>query len=400
MSIGIIKKHRATSFSLLGWVGSVTLLASLGMPNNAFGGVKIADGVEVFGDVRYRIEKDDRTSNGSSSDRDRSRFRARFGVSFAPNDEWSAKIRMATNSTDLNSSHQTFGTTIGSTNIVNGCSDTDASGDFDTCSTKNIRQDNDLGIDQAFIAYSGVPNLTLVGGKTPLNYWQQNEVFWDGDINPEAFAAVYQAGPVTLNAAYAVIIDSLTGNPDNDDMMATIYQAVYKGEFGGMNLTLAAGGITIDDPSATSILEVDGQTMLSAQLKSGPWLAGVDYITGDSTTLAPAAFADKDSGLVLQGRYKINDTYGVRLYYYAIEQNALIGGGAISRGQFSQDDFAWTGNFTATNFEGIRLQLDMKVAKNTSIDLRYYDAEEKDQTDGDTTTDEDSRLQANFNLKF
>jgi len=70
-----------------------------------------ADGkIKLFGDMRFRAETDDSTKqDGTDRNRDRLRLRARIGVSFAPNDAWSGKIRLATGSTQ-GSPHETMET--------------------------------------------------------------------------------------------------------------------------------------------------------------------------------------------------------------------------------------------------------------------------------------------------
>lgn len=104
--------------------------------------------IKLFGDVRLRSERDgDTKQSGETRDRERIRFRARLGASFKANDEWSGAMRFSTESNALNSPHQTFG-------------------------TGDPRDNSGFGIDQAFISYTGINNLSVVGGKTPLNFWQ------------------------------------------------------------------------------------------------------------------------------------------------------------------------------------------------------------------------------------
>jgi len=319
--------------------------------------------VSMFGDVRFRAERDDRSGTGGT-DRSRLRLRARFGVGFAPNKEWSGKIRLATNSDSLNSPYKTFGT----------------------------KQDgnSDFGLDQAYLAYTGVSQLTLVAGKTALNFWQQNELFWDQDINPDAVTAVCSLKDITLNAAYAVVAD---GNWSGDTTV-WIYQAVNKGKVSGMDYTVALGGASLSFPTPLTYQAQD-HLQLSAQLKSGSWLAGLDYLKSDAST--------EDTAYVIQGRYKVHPDWGLRLYYYHVEAFAPLGDGT-----FSQDNWPNPGSTGVSNFEGIRFQVDYKVDTNTSLDLRYYDAKRIKATAGlpaplsDAVMSRSShnRLQANLTVKF
>jgi len=321
--------------------------------------------VELFGDVRLRIEADDRKKqDGTTDNRERWRYRARFGVAFKANDEWSGRLRLATGN-GLNSPHNTFATAA---SPPSGTS---------------------LGFDQAYIAFTGVKNLTVLGGKIGLNFWQQTEVFWDKDINPDALAMIYKAGPMTFNTAYIVITDGGW----NDDVTAVTYQAVYSGGGGGMKYTLALGGASLDAPpdmDATDDgladgLHADSHWIVSGQLRTGHWRFGVDYLQSNADT--------EDTAYVALMRFKVNKTLGLRAYYYYVETYATPGDGA-----FTQDNFG-SNEASADNFKGSRLQLDYKLGTNSSMDVRYYDA--KLITRGvDDQDDRRTRAQINFNVKF
>jgi hypothetical protein len=339
---------------------AIMLFTVGGMPAAAQASVAIdADGkVKAFGDVRLRVETDARTKQAvgsSEQNRTRARYRARFGVAFTANDQWSGKIRLATTSSQ-NSPHQTFAT-AGST------------------------ADTSFGVDTAFFAYTGVKNLTVVGGKTPLNFWQQNEVFIDDDIHPEALAVVYGVGGLTLNGAYTYLTSP--GWDGDQGATAAIYQAVYKGSANDLGYTVAVGGATLDG-SGLGLMATQ-HTMVSAQVKSGPFLVGGDYLVSDASS--------EDTAYVAQVRFKATDRIGLRLYYYSVETYATLGDGLLT-----QDNFP-SAEASADNFDGYRLQVDFKAGKNTSIDLRYYDTEII--TSGlDGQNAETSRLQLNVNVKF
>ena len=364
-------KQSDKSRPLLGGVGlaSAVALLTCGGIGTADAAVALdADGkVKVFGDMRLRMETDKQTTSGDvDRNRDRTRYRARIGASYQPNDAWSGKIRLATTS-NQNSPHVTF-STVGKT------------------------ADLSIGVDTALLAYTGVENLTLVAGKTPLNFWKQTEVFWDDDINPEAFAVVYQAGPVTLNGAYAMLKDGgwdkeSDGTDRSGDITAAIAQIVYNADLGGMKFTGAIGGAKIDDPDNALTLNSDAHTVVSALLKGGVWRFGAEYVAGNAD--------EENTAYVVQGRYKINKVFGVRAYYYHVEANATPGDGL-----FTQDNFP-SAQPAADNFKGYRLQLDAKVASNTYIDLRYYDTEaiSSDNNYYGQAKSHD-RLQLNINVKF
>ncbi len=315
--------------------------------------------VKLFGDMRFRAEADNsKRPDGTTHDRNRARLRARAGVSFAPNDAWFGKIRLATGSSQ-NSPYETM-QTVGDT------------------------ADN-IGFDTAYIAYNGVENLTLRMGKTPLNFWQTAEIWWDQDNNPEALAAIYETGPVTLNGAYVIIKE---GNWD-DDWGAALCQTTLTAHFAnGLEYTVAAGGGFLDatDPdTGKDAFNSMNHWIIGGQLKGSSWRAAFDYIQGDAD--------EENIAYVVHGRYRISETIGLRAYIYHVETYATPGDGL-----FTQDNFP-SAEPSADNFEGYRLQLDYKTGKNTYMDFRYYDAEIITRGIDEQNT-EHSRIQANFNVKF
>ncbi len=322
--------------------------------------------IKLFGDMRFRAEVDDSTKqDGTERDRNRLRLRARLGVSFTPNDAWSGKIRLATSSSQ-GSPHETMET-------VN-----------DITAKGKAPSADFIGLDTAFIAYTGVENLTLVIGKTPLNFWQTTEIWWDKDDNPEALAAVYQAGPVTLNGAYTILHEGGW----EEDWSAVLYQAVLNGGLAdGMRYALSAGGasITAEDSAGNDVFKSMNHWAVSGLLSGSRWRTGFDYIQGDAD--------EENTAYVVHARYQVTDTIGVRAYFYHVETYATLGDGL-----FTQDNVP-SAEATADNFEGYRLQLDYKLATNTFFDLRYYDTEIITRGIDDQDA-ERSRIQLNLNVKF
>ena len=351
----------------LGLASAMVLLSAVGTSTADAAVALDADGkVKMFGDMRFRAEADNSTKqDGTDRDRNRLRLRARLGVSFTPNDIWSGRIRLSTGSTQ-GSPHETMQT-------VN-----------DVTEGGNVPSTDFIGLDTALIAYKGVENLTLVVGKTPLNFWQTAEIWWDKDDNPEALAAVYQAGPVTLNGAYAIIKEGGWGN----DWSALLYQAVLNNGFAnGMKYTLAAGGASLaaEDSAGNDAFNSMSHWIVSGQLKSSAWQTAFDYVQGDAD--------EENTAYVVQVRYQATDTIGLRAYFYHVETYATLGDGL-----FTQDNFP-SAQPSADNFEGYRLQLDYKIANNTNLDIRYFDSEII--TKGiDNQDSKRSRIQLNLNVKF
>jgi len=114
------------------------------------------------GDLRLRYEP---FRGGTSPDRNRGRFRARFDVKNKFSDEWSAGLRISTGDLeDPISTNQSF--------------------------TSFFLRKN-FSIDQAFVVYT--PNwfkpLALTGGKFAYT-WKRTELTFDSDLNPEGISPV------------------------------------------------------------------------------------------------------------------------------------------------------------------------------------------------------------------
>ena len=129
--------------------------------------------IELYGDARLRYEyRGGRTASNDPEnpndwyERKRQRYRVRVGLRGTLLDDWSFGLRLET-STSNRSTNVTFG---GDSN----------NGPF----SKN---DDGIFVGQAYIAYKGFPDLTLIGGRMP-NPLVTTPMVWDDDINPEGLA--------------------------------------------------------------------------------------------------------------------------------------------------------------------------------------------------------------------
>ena len=125
-----------------------------------------ADRLNLKGDVRLRYEGID---EDGEADRDRMRFRARLGLSAAVNDDVKVLLQLATGGDNPVSTNQSFD---------------------DGFSTK------DIGVDLAYVEWTANESLTLFAGKmkNPLYRAGGAPLVWDGDLNPEGFAAAFRTG--------------------------------------------------------------------------------------------------------------------------------------------------------------------------------------------------------------
>lgn len=321
------------------------LLSTMGAVAIAFGGMAVApstaqagiavddDGkFKLGGTVRVRAENDKRYDSGLT--RTRYRLRLRLNGSYQADENWSMGFRLATNADGINSPHKTFGT------------------------TQKPGTRADFGLDRAYVKYKN-GGLSLWGGKNGINFHELTEVFWDGDIQPEGFAATYKNSDFTLNGGYFQLND--TGWGDVGEIFLGTYQGVYSSEVAdGIKLTAAVGGGSLLDSGAA--FAADQALIGSLQVKGSNWRIGGEYIKSNA--------ANDDAAYTIQARYKFKDIgngLGLRAYYYHVEAFSVLADGLVTQDNFSTP----SGDGGVTNFKGIRVQLDYKLANNTSMDLRY-----------------------------
>jgi hypothetical protein len=325
-----------------------------------------SDPLTLFGDVRFRFDVDSRSGtdvDDSADSRTQPRLRARLGAEYAtPVAGLSFGLRLATNpGAPGNSPHQTF--------------DADADGE----------PGNAVALDRAYLALALGSHGRVVVGKQAYPHWQQTEVFWDEDIQPEGFSGGYRrdlgaAGKVSADLGFFYIKNNgWTGKPFRDDTLAT-GQLLYEGAFGRLTPRLAVTGCAIRDVGAadnsdgTHVFGDATFVMASAQVSVRAFdvvvpltvTAGLDFV--HSTASASTMSEDHDQGWVAQLRLG-EKRIAARYYYYDIQEASVPFWGPVT---FSQDNFANSRGGGLTGFAGHRIQLDYAVGKGVAVDLRLY----------------------------
>jgi hypothetical protein len=365
-------------FVVLGWM--------LVVPAPATAGVAISDKLSVYGDVRVRYEQDreDRTGTNIDRDRDRARFRARFGFKHKTTDKITVGMRFATEADSLQSPHQTMG-------VSGGASD-------------------DFGIDRAYIETKWGKGGFLWLGKHGISFWEQNEQFWDGDIQPEGVGAGYKFGlgddtNLLLQSTYTYINDegwaTNRNNGINEDDTGLSVQAVLtKG--GG---TAAIGTLMVNDDDGHDLAGGSADYYIGSvqyKTKAGdlPIKLGADYLWSDdlwytsSSTSGPCVTCE-DTGYVLNASTK-KGNMSFQFKHYDIGLNSVPLQGAVS-----QDNFRFS-----SNFEGQRYQVGYNFGNGVKADFRIYDQDQKytgtlTNAGGHVQNSEDNvRYQVNLNAKF
>ncbi len=362
-------------FVVLGWM--------LVVPTPATAAVAISEKLSIFGDVRVRYEQDreDRSGTNIDRDRDRARFRARFGFKHKTTDKITLGMRFATEADSLQSPHQTMG-------VTGGASD-------------------DFGIDRAYIETKWGKGGFLWLGKHGISFWEQNEQFWDGDIQPEGVGAGYKIGlgdgSLLLQSTYTYINDEGWANSStngiNEDDTGMSLQAVYS-RGGG---TAAIGALMVNDDADEDL--AGGSAMYhiaSLQYKFGttlPLKLGVDYLwsedVNDSAGVNTGFEGKEDTGYVINASTKTGN-WSLQVKHYDVGLNSVPLQGAVS-----QDNFRFSSNFT-----GQRYQVGYNFGDGVKMDFRVYEQSDKVTGIGGTVQDhvmnveENTRLQVNLNAKF
>lgn len=171
-----------------------------------------AGSTKFYGDMRVRQDQIniDGEHKYGGRDQDRQRLRARLGLLSQINPEVDVGIQIASGSSaDRRSTNQTM---------------TDY---FDK---------KQLWLDLAYIDYhpTSVPGLRLVGGKMKQQWMSVGDAIWDGDINPEGFAAQHKVkvGAATLFGSIGYY--DLKDNVDGEGVEWEHDLAMYQGQAGVM----------------------------------------------------------------------------------------------------------------------------------------------------------------------
>ena len=166
------------------------------------------DRIKLKGDVRLRYEAID---EAGEEERNRMRFRTRFGLSAKVSDDVKFVFQLASGGDNPVSTNQTFD---------------------DGFSTK------DIGVDLAYVDWKINDNLNFYGGKmkNPLYKAGGVPLIWDGDLNPEGLAMKFTSGGFFGTAGGF----SVEERSSADDSLLFVVQAGYTFAV-GENASLTAG---------------------------------------------------------------------------------------------------------------------------------------------------------------
>jgi hypothetical protein len=312
-------------------------------------------------------------------------MRARFGFKHKTTDKITMGLRFATAAGGLQSPHQDL-------EIAGGNKQT-------------------FGLDRAYIETKWGKGGFLWLGKHGISFWEQNEQFWDGDIQPEGAGVGYKLGlgddaSLLLQSTYTLINEEGWSNQNNgvgeDDSAYSLQAVLTKG-----GATAAIGRLAVQDDNDPDLPGGSADYYIaSVQFKTStalPIKLGADFMWSDGTSRNGATLdvtgitnGDEDQGYVLNASTK-KGNWSLQFKHYDIESNSVP-----LAGQVSQDNFRFS-----SNFEGQRYQVGYNFGNGVSMDARVYD---QDQKRSDLTipannswamgSEDNTRYQVNLNAKF
>ncbi len=340
--------------------------------------------LNFYSDFRFRAELDrnsERTDGSSRDDRDRLRYRLRFGFKYSLNKniEFGGRVRSG-NSLNQQSPHVTLGKEF---------------------------QSDDFSIDKAYLKVSNKKGYWAWAGKNGMPFWQQNELIWDDDVNPEGIAVggnYKLSEKLKFEHVVGYFIVGNAGKTFSNNSSINIAQLKLNRNFGDNNITISNGLIngtampnTSDGTDTFTMNYNILATSFQINLKKTGLKLGLDYFENlknyNSNTQIDDVYKNQTSGFVGSLMYsykKFQFTY----YYAHIEKYAVID-------YFAQDDWVRWGNSNMTlssNFRGHELRFTYKFNNKFNTVLRTYFVEGI-KTIG-TTLETGTRIRLDFNIKF
>lgn len=322
-----------------------------------------AESTRLTGDMRVRqetIDIDGEPDFKDSRDKDRQRIRARLGAFTKVNSEVETGIQVASGSgADRRSTNENM---------------------------DNYFDKKAVWLDLAYISYVpvAVPGLKTFAGKMKQPWMSMGDVIWDGDINPEGFAAGYtkKSGTTTFfgSGGYYTLKDAVDSEGFEIDNDLGLYQAQVGVAFDVTDSARWTIGASVydfnnDKYGSTTSFRANGNT--TDQFGLGEIFTQLDVIGlplplsiyGQYVQNYEArdflAFEDggEDTAFLVGLRTNVAGI-AFDYNYRDVEANAVVGG-------FTDSDFA----VGFTNSSGHKLKLKYDFMKNFSIGATYFMAE-------------------------
>jgi hypothetical protein len=334
---------------------------------------KFVQNMEMMGDLRLRYQGERETGNLA---RHRGRVRLRLGVEAQVANDIKAGFRLASGGTDPRSTNQTF---------------------------DSFFEHPDIRFDMAYLKYSPIADLTVMGGMFKNPVWETGDMLWDNDINPQGAAISYESkySPFFMSTGF-FILDENKGNTSSPFMVYA--QPGVKFDWAKKaDLKFAVTGYCfknikgskLKDSAGTNTLDTDGQLVFDYSSVAASAEFGVNEVANFLPRVS--VFGDyiynpdnKNQGFgggFKFGAKKVKEwgDWSAMYQYKYLEKDAWLD-------TFPDSD--WYGGKTGiTGHEGI---FEFGLCKNTSFCIDYTYAEYIDTPSVKNV----QLLQTDINVKF
>lgn len=350
--------------------------------------------LNLTGDVRLRYQYTNQDSQSSPTNETQSsgyRLRLRINADYTVSDDFFAGFGLRT--------------TGSNSQIVPRGSEDRRSADTDLAN--NYYSNYALGVSKAFIGWTPVAGVTLIGGKQSSPFYSTDMV-WGSEVNPAGFSEQFDLSKLlgitgvqlNVNSGQFIVKDNTESDPNhhaNRDAFIWQTQVVASAEVAsGVKLTVAPGyyssnGADSVEHTQIVLLPGDVSTELAGQKFKFQWDFAYN-LDGANRNLATASGTDKLAWLtgVQIGENKKKGDWS------AVANYRRVGRSAIDT-QINDPDWA----LGDVNTTGFKFGVSYSLGNATTIGANYYIADNLRKSLG-TPTDSNSTsiLQADVSVKF
>ncbi len=303
-----------------------------------------ASKINLKGDVRLRYQGQDNDPTGTG--RGRGRVRYRLGITAKPTDGWEVGAGLASGSSDLRSTNQSFDSTFSSKGI---------------------------NLDYAYAQYQINEHFKAIGGKfkSPSYLYLASDLMWDGDITPEGFSMNFsypsELGTTFANSGIWVLEENSSSHDDphmiygqlgqrfgNDSLFGTLAGTFYTFSDNPVLGSFVTAG-TNSDPNFSEIFVLAGELGVKDVFGNGvrtslfaEWVTNNDTITSE------------DDGYLI-GVKASQGPWSLAYNYAHLEQNAWP--------DILPDSDRFGG---LTGIKGHEIAFTYAVMRNVAVGVDYY----------------------------
>jgi len=339
---------------------------------------KWVENTKVKGDFRFRYQYQDTDESGKES-RDRWRMRWRFGFETEINERWKTGFRLASGQDDPRSRNLTLD---------------------DTFDTSNVQ------LDLAYAQFDPNKHWSLVAGKFKNPLWKPKDLLWDSDINPEGIGVQFLNYKINDFEVFATpgffVLDEIKS--DTGDPWLGLIQAGAKVKLtDSLSLKFAGAFYSFQDlegndfgySEGTNSRDADGNfkydyDAVGVDAELGMKFSGPVPFVGIFGQYVNSDASDDDLGYLAGikfGHEKVKKfgQWQIKYNYRRLEKDAWP--------DFLPDSDFYNGE---TDVQGNEIEFIFGLAKNITLGLDYYKAE---QIDREPSIEEDL-IQVDLVLKY